>query len=261
MKLKNKIARIIFLAVVFIVLKTNAQENTEVKLEGVVKFNSTYLQEINILNKATKLGTSSDVQGNFSMYAKEGDSLLFSSLTYTNRTIKVSKTHIKSKKITVYLEPDFYQLDEIMLDKKILLNSINIAVTKGTILNNDKISNSKAPDARKLTDPNANTGGLNPIALFMMLTKKARLKRKEKRIKMRTIQQEIHLQKEEFSNTIKNLYGTSFFTEWLQIPNDEINLFLDFCEGKGLSELYDSKEILIKDFLIKQAREFNSIKN
>ncbi|NQV78517.1 MAG: hypothetical protein HQ490_09215 [Lutibacter sp.] len=81
----------------------------------------------------------------------------------------------------MYLEPDYYQLEEVMLAKKVFINWWDAAVSKGRIFNNDKISDSKAPDARKLTDPNANTGGINPFAIFTMLTKKARLKNKAKK--------------------------------------------------------------------------------
>ena len=96
------------------------------------------------------------------------------------------------------------------------------SVTKGTILNNDNITNRKAPNARKLTDPNANAGGLNPIALFMMLTKKGRLKRKSKKQTLRTEQEKIKELKEEFTYTIKNLYGDDFFMDWLHISQEQI---------------------------------------
>ena len=242
--------------IAFTTLSIQAQEN-RIKLKGTVQYDSIYLPDINILNKASKLGTSSNTKGHFSIFAKKGDSILFSSLIFENRVVKITETHLKSKSITVYLEPTFYQLDEIMLDKKILLNSINIAVTKGTILNNDNITNRKAPNARKLTDPNANAGGLNPIALFMALTKKGRLKRTERKFKQEKAKQ----LKNEFSYTLKNSYGDDFFIDWLHISEENIYLFLDFCEGTGLLKLYDKDEIMIKDFLIKQAKKFNTIQN
>ena len=247
----------LFVIFAFIILKTNAQENKLVKIEGAIKCDSIYLQDVNVLNKSINLGSSSNKNGRFSIYVKNGDSILFSSIVYENRIIKITNTHLESKSITVYLEPDYYQLDEVMLAKKIFINWRDAAVTKGTIFENDEISNSKAPDARKLTDPNANAGGLNPIALFMMLTKKSRLKRKSKKLE----QKEIEHQKIEFPTKIKNLYGDEFFKEWLHISEDEIYLFLDYCEGNGLLELYNSNEIVIKNFLIKQSKKFNSIKN
>lgn len=247
----------LFIALLCIALNISAQEKKRIKLKGIVKNDSTYLQDINILNKATNFGVSSNQNGVFTIYAKEGDSITFSSIVYTNRIIKISKTHINSKKITVYLEPDYYQLNEVMLAKKVFINWRDAAVTSGTVFNNDKISNSKAPDARKLTDPNAQAGGINPIALFKMLTKKGRLKRKEKKIE----KQEIKKLKNEFSSTIVNLYGHDFFKEELHISEDTIYLFLDYCENNGLLNFYKSNEFVIKNFLVTQSKKFNEIKN
>ncbi|PHS52971.1 MAG: hypothetical protein COB01_05295 [Lutibacter sp.] len=222
-----------------------------------MQYNSTYISDINILNKSTLLGTSSDANGRFSLFAKKGDSLLFSSIMFKNRIVKVTETHIKSKSITVYLEPSYLQLDQIMLNKVLVIDWGKASVTKGTILNNDNITNRKAPDARKLTDPNSNAGGLNPTAIFLALTKKARLKRKKRRVE----KERNHQIKNKFPTTIRVLYGNDFFVEWLHIPEENINLLIDYCEGNGLSEFYNSNEILIKNFLFVQAKKFNSIRN
>tara|TARA_R110001583_G_scaffold412_2_gene3789 strand:+ start:31793 stop:32563 length:771 start_codon:yes stop_codon:yes gene_type:complete len=256
MKLKIKIYKLIVLLFVFLTISLKAQ-NKNVKIKGTVKYDSTYLQDINIQNKTTKLGASSNKNGLFKMYVKEGDSLLFSSVVYENRIIIISKKHINSKKITVYLEPDYYQLEEVMLAKKIFINWRDAAVSKGAIFETDKMSNRKPPDARKLTDPNAQAGSINPIAIFMMLTKKSRLKRKARKLELKEMEQ----LKIEFPTTIKNLYGAIFFEEILHISENNTYLFLDYCEGNGLIELYNMDEIVIKNFLIKQSKKFNSIQN
>ncbi|WP_299521676.1 hypothetical protein [uncultured Lutibacter sp.] len=259
--MKLKISKYVIVVPFLIALINVNAQTTNVKLSGIVKYDSIYLQDINILNKASNLGTSSNENGLFTIYAKEGDSIMFSSVVFQKRIIKISNTHINSRTITVYLEPDFYQLDEVMLAKKVFINWRDAAVTKGAIFENDEISNSKAPDARKLTDPNANAGGINPFAILMMLTKKNRLKRKAKRLELKIEHEEIKHLKNDFSNTIKNLYGAIFFKEALHISEDNIYLFLDYCEGNGLNNYYKSNEIVIKNFLILQAKKFNSIKN
>jgi len=251
MKLNHKL--FLFLFIAFMSNMINAQHK-KTKLKGIVKNEKHVLQDINIFNKSTKLGTSSSKNGKFSIIASEGDSIEFSSIIYKNRTIKISERHILTKTITVYLETDFNELDEIMLDKKVYLSSINLAVTEGTIFDNDKVSSSKAPDARKFTDPNANGGGINFISIFKQLTKKGRLKRKKRKLELKKIK----LLKDEFSITLRNSYGDDFFIEWLHVSENKINLFLDYCEGNGLSNLYNSNEILVKDFLIKQAKIFNT---
>ena len=49
--------------------------------------------------------------------------------------------------------------------------------------------------------------------------------------------------------------------ESLQIKEHQINLFVDVCQSKGLNELYKRNEIVIKNFLIKQAKHFNLLQN
>ncbi|MBL4938843.1 MAG: hypothetical protein JKY16_00875 [Lutibacter sp.] len=259
MKFKT-INKLVLLIASFTVMNIAAQNNS-IKLKGTVQSDSTYLSDINIVNKTSNLGTFSKKNGTFNITTSLGDSILFSSIVYNNRIVIISETHINSKKITVYLEPNYNQLDEIMLEKKIAIDWGNVAVPKGTIFENDKITNRKAPNARKLTDPNANASGLNPItiitALIKILTKKSRLKRKAKKIEHEKIKQ----LKNKFPITIRDLYGIYFFVEWLHIPEDNLNLFLDYCEGNGLNDLYNSNEFIIKNFLIVQAEKFNSIRN
>lgn len=255
-KLKTNKYLYIISILFFVINITNAQTQL-IKLNGTVKNDSINLQDINIKNLNSGLGTTSDKNGHFTMYAKKGDSILFSSIVYENRIIKISNTHINSKTITVYLEPDFYQLDEVMINNSFKLDVTNLSVTQGTVFNNDEVSHRKPPNARKLSDPNANAGGLNPIALFMAITKKSRLKRKKRRLENK----KNNLLKQEFPTTIRNLYGDEFYIKGLSIPKYKINLFLDYCQDNGLNNLYLSNEFVIKDFLIKQAVKFNTLKN
>lgn len=255
LKTKNKL-KLLILITTFLILNVAAQ-NEKVRLNGLVKHNTTYLQDINIINKTTKLGTSSDKKGKYTIYVSKGDSILFSSVNYKNRIIKITDTHVNNKSITVYLEADLNQLEEVMLAKKTFINWRDAAVEKGTLLDYDKISSSKAPDARKLTDPNANGGGINFVSIFKKLTQKMRKKRrKEKREREKIIEL-----KNEFPVIVRNLYGDDFFKDWLNISEYKINIFLDYCQDNGLSELYNSDEIIVKNFLIKQSKNFNKINN
>lgn len=257
MKLNNRIYLLANLIIIgFTITQTTAQ-SVDVNLKGFVKHNNIYIPLINIINKTSGLGTSSNMNGEFTIIASKGDTLIFSSISYKNRNIRISDNHINFKSITVYLESDFTQLDEVMLNSKIINDWSNSPVTPGTILQNDNITSSKAPDARKFTDPNANGGGFNFISIFMQLTKKRRLKRKERKKKMARIKQ----YKDNFTETLIVRYKESFFIENLHIQEHHIYLFLDFCQSKGLNELYNSNEIVIKDFLFKQTKKFNLLQN
>lgn len=252
LKISKHIILLFFLSVSFLFY---AQEN-RIKLNGTVKNDSIYLQDINIINKATNFGTSSNKNGEFELTAKLGDTILFSSIIYLNREIKITKTHINTKSLNVYLEQEINNLDEIMLVGKMSLELGKVALPMGAVLEKDEDYYKKPPDITHLTSP-IKGRGISFIGVFNMLTSNLRNKRREKVEK----QKQIEKLKENFSTNLRVLYQDIFFTEGLNIPEHKINLFLDYCEGNGLNEFYDSSEIEIKNFLVNQSKNFNSIKN
>ena len=96
MKLKNKHIVFVSLVLLFISTNNNAQEKI-IKLDGIVRTDSIFLENINVINKTQNFGVSSNSKGEFIIYAALGDSILFSSVNYKNRIIKISNTHINNK--------------------------------------------------------------------------------------------------------------------------------------------------------------------
>lgn len=249
----------IYIAIALLLFASNtfAQEEN-VKLGGIIKYNSKNLENINIINKTLKLGTVSNANGQFEITVKKGDSVEFSSLEYQNRTILITENHISEKHIEVYLEPGFNELDEVEILQNMRLNVNNIAVQQNAKLDFDEMDLAKAPDSKDLSGYNTQlTNGMDLVAIYDLLTKKKRAKKRTEN----DLKNEIEFIKKELPNTLRSTYGDDFFTDWLHIENDEIYKFLDFCQGNGLGDLYKSDEIYIKDFLVKQSVLFNNIKN
>ena len=255
MLLKIKTPLFLLLIAFFVTQITVAQKDI-INLKGVVLYNTSNLGDINILNKQMNIGTASDEFGSFEIPAAKGDSILFSSISFQNRIIIVTDTHINEQKMTVYLEPGFNELDEVEILQKMRLEFNNIAVPQNATLDNDDVSQKQAPSTYRTTLPNQFDNGLNLIGIYQALTKGFRDKRLSENDRKNKIE---HL-KNEMPNTVLQLYGTKFFTDWLYINPDEVHEFLDFCQGNGLSRYYKSDEIVVKDFLVKQSIIFNNLK-
>ena len=251
MKFKNK-----FNVLLLLLLCTGIQlfaQKSLVVIEGIVKSDSTLLENINVLNRTQQLGSSSNAKGEFSLHAKLGDSILFSSINYTNRVIQISEKHISEKKLIVYLEQDFNQLEEVVLDQKVNLGFGKIDVQKGMILNTTEDSKKKGPDLRRMTDPTYGNVGVNFVSILSLLTKNLRSKNKAKKAEKLENQRLL----EEFPTKLYNLYKADFFIDELNIPDHKIYLFLEYCQDNGLSNHLKSNEFQIKNFLIVQSRKFN----
>lgn len=256
MKLKSKNIFVTIAILIFVYSNSLAQTKL-VKLEGTVKSDSIVLQDINVINLTSNLGTSSDKYGNYTIYAYIGDSILFSSIVYRRRIIKISKNHIESKTLIVYLEQGINELDEVEIGQKMRLNLGKVSVPKGTILDNDNITLKKAPKSRKFTDPTYGNSGVDFVEISKLLTNLIFQKRKARKDE----EKDIKKQKQIFLENIFKNEGIDFFTVHLNIKEEEIYLFLDYCEDNGLSNFYKSDEFLIKNFIIKQSKNYHSLKN
>lgn len=255
MKLNVKILLIVVL--IFGVGTNLYSQEERTILQGKVKYDDNFLEDINIINLATNIGTASNSHGIFIIPAAKGDSILFSSISYQNRIIVITDHLIEEESLSVYLEPGFNELDEVEILRKVRLEFNNVAIDQRTVLDNDEITLSAAPDVRQTFDYNTQlTNGVSFIGIYNAITKNARAKKRNETNE--TIR--ITRLKDAFSFKLKSDYGDKFFEEWLYIPANEINLFLEFCDANGLRELYDSNEFLIKNFLVLQSNEYLELK-
>ncbi len=255
MKLKSKNIFVTIVFLVFVYSNSLAQKKI-VMLNGTVRSDSIVLQDINIINLTSNIGTSSDKNGNYTIYGSLGDSILFSSVVYKQRIIKISKSHVESKTLVVYLEQGINELDEVEIGQKMRLNLGKVSLPKGAVFDNDNISSKKAPNSRKFTDPTYGNSGVNFSEISKLLTNNVFQKRKARKEEKRHIKK----QKQIFLENIYNDVGVDFFTVHLNIKEEEIYLFLYYCEDNGLSDFYNSDEFLIKDFIIKQSKKYNQTK-
>jgi hypothetical protein len=224
----------------------------ETPIDGIVRSDSTFLQRINVLNLSTMEGSVSDRSGKFRISAKRGDSVLFSSLVYVNRTIVVDTSHVNSQMMEVYLEPDYEQLEAVTIDSRLKIDYGNPYLPQGAVLEDDATSKRNAPDSRRLTDPTSRFLGADIFGILRNLTRKGRIKRKKER--QEVLRQQLELQR--LPQKMVNIYGERFFTEWLAIPQEEIFRFLDFCVSNGLEGKVGGYEMQLVDFLLKQSKEY-----
>lgn len=242
--------------VIFILLgsfftSVKAQQSTLIK--GYVKSDSLYLKNIHIINESSNLLVLSDNDGFFEIKVKKGDVILFSSVSYLNRKISITDTHIESQSIMVYLEPEVNELGEVTLDNITLNYDISDLRKK-----NYEADYSKAPDIRSSTDPTyaPGTAGVDLIEIISSLIVRPILKNYNKRKRERA---QISAEKQIFINQIRDIYGDDFFINILRIPSEKINLFIEYCEENGLKEFYKKSELEVVDFFVKKAEEYRNL--
>jgi hypothetical protein len=99
------------LVLFFLPNRLNAQETI---LSGVVREQSGPIANSTIENLSKKTGVVADAQGKFSIKAAPGDTLIFKSLGYQNKTI----IGFKKTPLTIHLEPEIYELNSVVIAPK-----------------------------------------------------------------------------------------------------------------------------------------------
>lgn len=230
-------------------------QEQRISLNGIVQKDSLPLPNVNIINQSSNKETTSFRNGYFNIDVKLGDTLLFSALNHISRKILISNTHIANKTIHVYLDEGFNELDEVMLIEKFRLDFGNMTLPKGAVLENDKMASKKAPNMLKVTDPTQANSNVSFNALLQGLKKiiwKKKIEEKKELEKIKT-------SKIAFLDSIVPKYEV-FIMNDLNIDPNKLYIFIEYCEDRGLDDLYERDAIEVMNFLVLHSSEFNNIK-
>lgn len=235
-------------------------------ISGKIISSNKAVSDVHIINLNTKMGTISNDRGEFEIRVSLNDTLLFSSIEYERKKIKMTGNFIKYKRILVDLIPSLNELYEIFIEG--LTGSLNYDINKVpkdtlqkhnfifkrsdvSILGHDYNADlSKPPNAEALSNPILMNGVGGSVSI------------PDKRFEQeRRFKQKIS-QKKEFPLKIKKDLGLDFFTKVLNIPEEKINNFLAYCEYKNIIEEYYRNNLLqVIQILQEESESYNTLKN
>lgn len=258
--MKIKIA--FLLTIAFLAIKSFGQDNNSVIIKGLILSSEKGLPDIHIVNLTSYLGTISNDNGEFEIVCKLNDTLLFSSIEFETKKIKVTKNHIKNKSISVKMNPQITALNEVFLkgltgnlayDSK---NNPTLKLPKHNfVIKPNDLSRTLAPDTHGFKDaPFAGPAGFKPLPATAIipnfqLEKELKLKRELAR-------------KKNFPIAIRNNLGIEFFTIKLKIPEEKIDHFLAYCEYRNIVNLYHKNELLqLIEILTEESISYNQLKD
>ena len=265
MKLKIKKHHLIYTIFVLHFINTNAQIKY-ITISGVIFDTTETLSDVHIVNLNNKIGTISSSTGTFEITASVGDVLLVSSIQYKPLKIKITKNHLLTKQLNILLEPNVNKLDEVFLNGLTgdlsydLANKPKETTPKHTfVFNRSQVSKlgpdyaidfSKAPDAEALTNPIL----MNGVGASMTIPDK-RLEA-EKKLK-KGLKEDL-----KFPDELRRKLGTSFFVDNLNIPEDKIYNFINYCKNRNINQKYYNNKIFqVIKILQEQSILYNEIKN
>lgn len=211
-------------------------------LEGILLYRNNPVIAANVINNTSQWSTITDSNGVFEMPVSLGDEIVFSSVQYTIRTVKITEEIIRSKRMLVEVNEKIQALEEIVVtpeDSEAFMELKNEEF-KGYDYKQDKSTKivNTASDEPRLTN------GLN----FVNIAKLA----------MQLLQNKTEAERKALtpSKVLPYLFEDQFFIETLSLKQDEIVGFLEFIDQRLPPQdlLNKSKEFELIDYLINESR-------
>jgi hypothetical protein len=225
-----------------------AQILTRKPLHGLVQNDSVKVESGYVYNVNSKTRTFISSQGFFDILAKAKDTLLISSYGLKSKKMVLTEKDFEVLLLTIKLQTFINQLDEVVVKKIVIKPNLGkIQDIIDTEYFDDKQSSLKNP----LMPTQEIVYGMDFVRIGKMVGK---LFKKEKPDQGQAADYG------DFSKNVTNRISPFFFTNTLKLKEDEIGLFLIYCENdnKANALLNPKLEFELIEFLITKNEEFKS---
>lgn len=220
---------------------SNAQEDTRTLLRGKVLYRNTNVPNENVINTTSEFATITNDNGEFGIRVKAGDELVFTAINYQMLQLKVTQEMIDNNRLVVEVNEKVTELDEVVVSPENQAKFLQLQNERIQKQYDYEIDRSTEVENIALSQQQRGMqNGLNFINIFKALTKS---NNKEEAVERPTLK---------LSDVMRQVYDDRFFVEDLNLPQDQIDNFLVYCDDKipTQSLLKKDNEFQLIDFLV-----------
>jgi hypothetical protein len=224
---------------------------SEKTIKGTVLLDNFPMAKVDVVNFNSKKSTLTDTDGKFTLTGKLGEILIFIAKGFDLKRVVIDADMMLKQDNLIVLVKKPEELQEVLIVK-----TPSIQLSKDQKFEQSKLDEI---DMDKLQKTLKNTGvydgqtaGIDFIRLGKMM---ARLFAKEKEI----VKAEPPLIV--FKDLVKNNFKPDFYTKTLHLKEEEVALFLEFCDvdPKARSLEKSNNQLMLLDFLHQKRDEFKKI--
>ena len=216
-------------------------------IQGKVIYRNINVVAANIINNTSQNTTITDDLGEFQIYAREGDEIIFSSVQYIIRTVRITDEIIKNKRLTVQINERIQELDEVVItpDNTEKFLDLKEEEFKGF----DYIADKSTRVQNNLTETRQLKNGVDFVNIFKLLKTIIDSKSEEEKESLLA------------SEVIPYLFEDDFFTESLLLASSQIVDFLIYIDSRpnSVDILLEKNQFLLIDFLLNESIRYKEI--
>ena len=217
-------------------------------IQGKVIYRNINVPAANVINNTSQSSTITNDEGEFQIYAKQGDEIIFSSVQYIIRTVRINEEILKNKRIIVQINQRVRELDEVVItpddtDKFLDLKEEQF---KGF----DYLADKSTKIENILTDNRQFVDGLNFVNIFKLLSSLVDSKSEEERLSILP------------SEALPLILEENFFLNTLELEIFEVNDFLSLLDqDQEVKKLIIQKnQFLLIDYLLNKSDTYKELK-
>lgn len=247
--MKNKI---VILVLCFFYQFSSGQVLTRIPLYGQAVNDSIKIENGVVFNVNSKTGTVINSKGFFTILAKVNDTLVFSSLAFKTKKIKLAQKDFSSSSLRVKLEILTKQLIEVVVHAKKSIHPIEAGNSQAIVDKQYFDDEKSSPKNIAMPASGGIQNGINFVRMYKDVLKILKSNNPERADFISPVG---------FTEVVMKRVSYTFFTNTLNLKDDEIGLFLVFCENDSKSKTLQKTEsqFELMDFLITKNREFKRI--
>ena len=217
-----------------------------IPIKGKLIYRNVNVVAANVVNINAQINTITDGEGEFEIPVKVGDEIIFSSVQYMIRTVKINPDVIQKNRLIITVNEKINALEEVIItpDDTEKFLDLKEEEFKGYDYLRDKSTRLENTIVRQGQLNN----GINVINILKLINKVINSKTEEEKRSLKP------------SEVLKYVFEIDFFKRDLELTDDEIIGFLEYIDDNLPSQklLSQSKQFQLIDYLILESKKYRN---
>ena len=238
----NKIVIFILLSFSFVAFS----QEKRVILRGKLMYRNSNVIAANVINNTNQNNTITDTNGEFEILAGVGDEIIFSSVEFKIRTVKITEEIMKKNRLVVEVNERVNFLDEVVISPDNTDKFLDLKEEEFKKV--DYLDDKSTAVENEIIRQNQLYRGINIVNVAKLLAKVLRDGKMEEEIKLTP------------SKALPLVFDKNFFVSDLGLKNFEIIGFLELMDKKQeiKSLLKKNKEFELIEYLFNESKKFKN---
>tara|TARA_B100002052_G_scaffold218192_1_gene200154 strand:- start:38 stop:757 length:720 start_codon:yes stop_codon:yes gene_type:complete len=216
-----------------------------VPIKGKLIYRNINVVAANVVNNTAQTNTITDANGEFDIDVYLNDEIIFSSVQYQIKSVKITEQILNSKRLIISINEKITELEEVVItpDNQDKFLDLKEEEFKGY----DYVFDKSTKIINTLTDDRQFSDGLNFINIAKLISSIIGSKNQDqKQIKP--------------SEVLPFVFTDDFFVNDLNLKQDQIIGFLEYVDSKLPSQklLQVSQQFQLIDFLISESKNYKN---